>query len=153
MMDHLDVVEQDLDRVIMLSDYAIRGNTEAQNAAFRQKGRNLHFLLSGLLKDNALNVIRGDLDQNGFESYRKSLKKYQSEPGARAMGRLGRIMNPHWDKSQSFEDHFTEWEKEVSRFARESRQAIPDFIKNGKMQKKTSRHRAEVHFKNRCDSM
>ena len=131
LMTSLDTVEKDLDRVILLSDYVIRGNSPEQNEAFRQKGRNLHFLLTSLLKDNALNVIRGDLDQNGFESYRKVLKKYQSEPSARAMGRLSRILNPHWDKSQTFEDHFTEWEKEVYRFERESMQPIQDFIKNG----------------------
>ena len=37
----LDTVEKDLDRVILFSDYIIRGNSPEQNEAFRQKRQRL----------------------------------------------------------------------------------------------------------------
>ena len=105
MAQHLEAAEANQGRVVCEADYVLRDNTAEQNAAFRERGRQLHARRAALAAGAAANEVRSVHDQKGLETYRKLLKRGWAQPGARAMGRLHRSLMPKWDNPSRNTSH------------------------------------------------
>ena len=83
------------------------------------KATTLQWLLVMLCSGTASVLLRRDVQQNGFESWRKLCKKYKIPSRARAVGRLTRILKPDFTGA-SFEDRLAQWEEENARYEKET---------------------------------
>ena len=65
---------------------------------------------------------------DGFETWRLTHARYSIPLGTRSIGHLTRLLKPQLDE-QKFEESFTTWEFQLSRYEQGNNPLLPDAVK------------------------
>jgi len=98
------------------------------NAEMYQMAVQLHWILITLLSGSASTFLRRETSTNGFECWRKLCQRYMLPSRAKAVGRLTRILKPSFNMN-AFEDTFSAWEDEITRYEKETQTRLTDEVK------------------------
>ena len=111
-------------------------NDQLENAApsqqvaeqWMQLSNNLHYLLVSTRDGPASTICRQNTQGNGFETWRLIHATYSIPRGTRSIGYLTRLLKPQLDE-QKFEESFTTWEFQLSKYEQDNNTLLPDAVK------------------------
>ena len=110
---------------------------ELVDAELVKFSRQLHYLLTQITSESAQLVVRGNVEMNGFESWRLLARRF-SQPGtALDISLLTRVLEFKFRPDQ-FEQDYSEWEILKARYARQSGTALPDSMPVATLLRKTT---------------
>ena len=78
--------------------------------------------------DQRLQICRQNTQGNGLETWRLIHARYSIPLGTRSIGYLTRLLKPQLDE-QKFEESFTTWEFQLSRYEQDNNTKLPDAVK------------------------
>ena len=117
-----------------------QGATSADRAATAARvtfSRKLHYLLANLTTDAARLVVRQNYGANGFETWRRLVKKFALPDATRHVSLLTQLLdfkiNP-----QTFEQDFNTWETIKVKYEGQTGTALPDSVLVATLLNKTS---------------
>ena len=93
-----------------------------------QLSNNLHYLLVSTCDGPASTICRQNMQGNGFETWRLIHARYSIPLGTRSIGYLTRLLKPQLVE-QKFEESFTTWEFQLSRYEQDNSTPLPDAVK------------------------
>ena len=126
-LDPLEVTDGDLN-VSVVDDQGVtsidRAATTAARATFSRK---LHYLLANLTTDAARLVVRQNDDSNGFETWRRLVKKFALPHATRHVSLLTQLLDFKFNP-QTFEQDFNTWETINVKCEKQTGTALPDSV-------------------------
>ena len=99
--------------------------------------RKLHYLLANLTSESALLVVRQNYDSNGFETWRRLVKKFALPDAARHVSLLTQLLDFRFG-SHTFEQDFNTWETIKTKYERQTGADLPDSVLVATLLNKTS---------------
>ena len=103
-VDPLEVTDEDLN-VTVVDDQGVTSVDRAATAARVTFSRKLHYLLANLTTDAARLVVRQNYDSNGFETWRRLVKKFALPDATRHVSLLTQLLDFKFNP-QTFEQDF-----------------------------------------------
>ena len=89
--------------------------------------RQLHYLLAQLTTDSARLVVRGNVELNGFESWRLLSTRFSLPRTALDISLLTKVLEFRF-RPEHFEQDYSEWETLKARYEKQTGAALPDNI-------------------------
>ena len=122
-----------------LTEADLRGAAQTLEEADRwvQLDNNLKYILVNVTTGAAATVCRQHQHEMGLETYRQLNNRFAIPLGTRSIGYLTRLLKPTFD-SNNFEESFSNWEFELSRYERDNNTTLPDQIKIAVLMNETS---------------
>ena len=122
-----------------LTEADLRGAAQNMEEADRwvQLDNNLKYILVNVTTGAAATVCRQYQHEMGLETYRQLSNRFAIPLGTRSIGYLTKLLKPTFD-SNNFEESFSNWEFELSRYERDNNTALPDQIKIAVLMNETS---------------
>ena len=111
--------------------------TELVDTELVKFSRQLHYLLTQITSESARLVVRGNVEMNGFESWRLLARRFSLPGTALDISLLTRVLEFKF-RTEQFEQDFSEWETLKARYERQSGTALPDSILVATLLNKTS---------------
>ena len=112
--------------------------TELVDTELVKFSRQLHYLLTQITSESARLVVRGNVEMNGFESWRLLARRFSLPGAALDISLLTRVLEFKFRNDQ-FEQDFSEWETLKARYERQSGTALPDSILVATLLNKTNK--------------
>ena len=138
MTAYLGLQDPDYNRLLRQSEQSTGSvtNDQLENAAPSQQvaeqwiqlSNNLHYILVSTCDGPASTIGRQNMQGNGFETWRLIHARCSIPLGTRSIGYLTKLLTPQLDE-QKFEDSFTTWEFQLSRYEQDNNRLLPDAIK------------------------
>ena len=138
MTAYLGLQDPDYNRPLRQSEQSTGAvtNDQLENAAPSQQvaeqwiqlSNNLHYILVSTCDGPASTICRQNMQGNGFETWRLIHARYSIPLGTRSIGYLTKLLKPQLDE-QKFEESFTTWEFQLSRYEQDNNTLLPDAIK------------------------
>ena len=115
---------------------------EAENPQFVDAGlirfsRQLHYLLAQLTTESARLVVRGNVDLNGFETWRLLSRRFSLPRTALDISLLTKVLEFRF-RPDHFEQDYSEWETLKARYERQAGAPLPDNVLVATLLNKTS---------------
>ena len=122
-----------------LTEADLRGAAQNMEEADRwvQLDNNLKYILVNVTTGAAATVCRQYQHEMGLETYRQLSNRFAIPLGTRSIGYLTKLLKPTFD-SNNFEESFSNWEFELSRYERDNNTTLPDQIKIAVLMNETS---------------
>ena len=122
-----------------LTEADLRGAAQTVEEADRwvQLDNNLKYILVNVTTGAAATVCRQHQHEMGLETYRQLNNRFAIPLGTRSIGYLTKLLKPTFD-SNNFEESFSNWEFELSRYERDNNTTLPDQIKIAVLMNETS---------------
>ena len=122
-----------------LTEADLRGAAQTLEEADRwvQLDNNLKYILVNVTTGAAATVCRQHQHEMGLETYRQLSNRFAIPLGTRSIGYLTKLLKPTFD-SNNFEESFSNWEFELSRYERDNNTTLPDQIKIAVLMNETS---------------
>ena len=122
-----------------LTEADLRGAAQNMEEADRwvQLDNNLKYILVNVTTGAAATVCRQYQHEMGLEAYRQLSNRFAIPLGTRSVGYLTKLLKPTFD-SNNFEESFSNWEFELSRYERDNNTTLPDQIKIAVLMNETS---------------
>ena len=134
--DPLEVTDEDLN-VSVVDDQGVTSVDRAATAARVTFSRKLHYLLANLTTDAARLVVRQNYDSNGFETWRRLVKKFALPDATRHVSLLTQLLDFKF-YPQTFEQDFNTWETIKVKYEKQTGTALPDTVLVATLLNKTS---------------
>ena len=138
MIAYLGLQDPDYNRLLRQSEQSAGSvtNDQLENAAPSQQvaeqwiqlSNNLHYILVSTCDGPASTICRQNMQGNGFETWRLIHARYSIPFGTRSIGYLTKLLKPQLDE-QKFEESFTTWEFQLSRYEQDNNTLLPDAVK------------------------
>ena len=94
-----------------------------------ERGKELHSIFVGLLRNKSLKVLRSVEGRNGYEVYRHLLKLYTPDTKPTSMAILSAIMShPAFGKEKSLYDHVQGLDRLISEYQKAGGQPVPEEV-------------------------
>ena len=94
-----------------------------------QRGKELHSIFIGLLRNRSLKILRSVTGRNGYEVYRQLVKLYTPNTRPRSMAILSAIMSlPAFGKEKSLFDHVQGLDRLISEYQKACGQTVPEEV-------------------------
>ena len=135
-LDPLEVTDEDLN-VSVVDDQGATSVDRAATAARVTFSRKLHYLLANLTTDAAGLVVRQNYDSNGFETWRRLVKKFALPDATRHVSLLTQLLDFKFNP-QTFEQDFNTWETIKVKYEKQTGTALPDSVLVATLLNKTS---------------
>ena len=137
-LDPLEVTDGDLN-VSVVDDQGVTSIDRAATAARVTVtfSRKLHYLLANLTTDAARLVVRQNYDSNGFETWRRLVKKFGLPDATRHVSLLTQLLDFKFNP-QTFEQDFNTWETIKVKYEKPTGTALPDSVLVATLLNKTS---------------
>ena len=104
-----------------------RDNARFVDAGLVRFSRQLHYLLAQLTTDSARLVVRGNVELNGFESWRLLSMRFSLPRTALDISLLTKVLEFRF-RPDHFEQDYSEWETLKARYEKQTGAALPDNI-------------------------
>ena len=95
---------------------------------WKQLGSDLNYILVNTCDDTAATICRQHATNTGFEIWRQLHIRFSIPIGTRSIGYLTKLLKPQFDEHK-FEESYTTWEFEVTRYERDNNTTLPDNVK------------------------
>lgn len=105
-----------------------RRSKEDEADRWVQLAVNLKYILINTPAGAAATTCRQHQSEMGLEVYRQPCHRFSIPLGTRSIGYLTRLLKPIFDNSD-FEESFSNWEFELSRYERGNNAHLPDAVK------------------------
>ena len=138
MIAYLGLQDPDYNRLLRQSEQSTGSvtNDQLEHAAPSQQvaeqwiqlSSNLHYILVSTCDGPASTICRQNMQGNGFETWRLIHARYSIPLGTRSIGYLTKLIKPQLDE-QKFEESFTTWEFQLSRYEQDNKTLLPDAVK------------------------
>ena len=125
-LDPLEVTDGDLN-VSVVDDQGVTSIDRAATAAHVTFSRKLHYLLANLTTDAARLVVRQNYDSNGFETWRRLVKKFALPDATSHVSLLTQLLDFKFNP-QTFEQDFNSWETIKVKYEKQTGTALPDSV-------------------------
>ena len=135
-LDPLEVTDEDLN-VSVGDEQGVTSVDRAATAARVTFSRKLHYLLANLITDAARLVVRQNYDSNGFETWRRLVKKFALPDATRHVSLLSQLLDFKFNP-QTFEQDFNTWETIKVKYEKQTGTALPDSVLVATLLNKTS---------------
>ena len=124
--DPLEVTDEDLN-LSVVDDQGVTSVDRAATAARVIFDRKLHCLFANLTTDAARLVVRQNYDSNGFETWRRLVKKFALPDATRHVSSLTQLIDFKFNP-QTFEQDFNPWEAIKVKCEKQTGTALPDSV-------------------------
>ena len=101
--------------------------TESVDTELVKFSRQLHYLLTQITSESARLVVRGNVEMNGFESWRLLARRFSLPGTALDISLLTRVLEFKF-RTEQFEQDFSEWETLKARYERQSGTALHSIL-------------------------
>ena len=138
MTAYLGLQDPDYNRLLRQSEQSTGAvtNDQLENAAppqqvaeqWIQLSNSLRYILVSTCDGPASTICRQNMQGNGFETWRLVHARYSIPLGTRSIGYFTKLLKPQLDE-QKFEESFTTWEFQLSRYEQDNNTLLPDAIK------------------------
>ena len=135
-LDPLEVTDGDLN-VSVVDEQGVTSVDRAVTAARVTFSRKLHYLLANLTTDAARLVVRQNYDSNGFETWRRLVKKFALPDATRHVSLLTQLLDFRFNP-QTFEQDFNTSETIKVKYEKQTGTALPDSVLVATLLNKTS---------------
>ena len=135
-LDPLEVTDGDLN-VSVVDEQGVTSVDRAATAARVTFSRKLHYLLANLTTDAVRLVVRQNYDSNGFETWRRLVKKFALPDATRHVSLLTQLLDFRFNP-QTFEQDFNTWETIKVKYEKQTGTALPDSVLVATLFNKTS---------------
>ena len=135
-LDPVEVTDETLN-VTVVDAQGVTSIDRAATAARVTFSRKLHYLLANLTTDAARLVVRQNYDANGFETWRRLVKKFALLDATRHVSLLTQLLDFRFNP-QTFEQDFNTWETIKVKYERQTGTALPDSVLVATLLNKTS---------------
>ena len=135
-LDPLEVTDEDLN-VSVVDDQGATSVDRAATAARVTFSRKLHYSLANLTTDAARLVVRQNYDSNGFETWRRLVKKFALPDATRHVSLLTQLLDFRFNP-QTFEQDFNTWETIKVKYEKQTGTALPVSVLVATLLNKTS---------------
>ena len=105
-----------------------RDNARFVDAGLVRFSRQLHYLLAQLTTDSARLVVRGNVELNGFESWRLLGMRFSLPRTAPDISLLTKVLEFSFRPDHFEQDYSSEWETLKARYEKQTGAALPDNI-------------------------
>ena len=95
---------------------------------WKQLGSDLNYIRVNTCDDTAATICRQHATNTGFEIWRQLHIRLSIPIGTRSIGYLTKLLKPQFDEHK-FEESYTAWEFEVTRYERDNNTTLPDNVK------------------------
>ena len=102
--------------------------SQEEAATWKQLSQEMKYILTSVTSGGAATVCRQHQHETGYEIYRQLNKRYAIPAGTRSMGYLTKLLKPTLDPN-NFEESFSHWEFELTRFEQDNNTTLPDQVK------------------------
>ena len=133
-LDPLEVTDGDLN-VSVVDDQGVTSIDRAATAARVTFSRKLHYLLANLTTDAARPVVRQSYDSNGFETWRRLVKKFALPDATRHLSLLTQLLDFKFNPQTQ---DFNTWETIKVKYEKQTGTALPDSVLVATLLNKTS---------------
>ena len=135
-LDPTEVTDEDL-QVSVVDDNGVTSLDRAATTLRVPFSRKLHCLLAHLTVDSARLVVRQKCGSNGFETWRRFVKKFSLPGATRHVSLLTQLLDFKFSP-QSFEQDFNTWETIKVKYEKQTGTALPDDVLVAILLNKTS---------------
>ena len=120
-------------------DLAVNLQDEDPEATVRRVAfsRKLHYLLANLTTESARLPARQNYESNGFETWRRLVKKYSLPDATRHVSLLTQLLDFKFNP-QNFEQDFNTWETFKVKYEKQTGTELPDSVLVATLLNKTS---------------
>ena len=135
-LDPDEVTDEDLAVNVQdeLGGLAVDCEATARRVTFSRK---LHYLLANLTTESARLTVRQNYESNGFETWRRLVKKYSLPDATRHVSLLTQLMDFKFNP-QNFEQDFNTWETFKVKYEKQTGIELPDSVLVATLLNKTS---------------
>ena len=130
-------VADDTLSVTVVDPQGVTSVDRAATAARVTFSRKLHYLLANLTTDAARLVVRQNHDANGFETWRRLMKKFALPDATRHVSLLTQLLDFRFNP-RTFEQDFNTWETIKVKYEWQTGTALPDSVLVATLLNKTS---------------
>ena len=134
-LDPTEVTDDALS-VTVVDPQGVTSVDRAATAARVTFSRKLHYLLANLTTDAAKHVVCQNYDANGFETWRRLVKKFALPDATRHVSLLTQPLDFRFNPQTS--EDFNTWETIKVKYERQTGTALPDSVLVATLLKKTS---------------
>ena len=99
--------------------------------------RKWHYLLANLTTESARLTVRQNYESNGFETWRRLVKKYSLPDATRHVSLLAQLLDFKFNP-QNFEQEFNTWETFKVKYEKQTGTELPDSVLVATLLKQTS---------------
>ena len=100
--------------------------------------RKLHYLLANLTTESARLTVRQSYESNGFETWRRLVKKYSLPDATRHVSLFTQLLDFKFNHPQNFEQDFNTWETFKVKYEKQTGTELPDSVLVAALLNKTS---------------
>ena len=135
-LDPDEVTDEDLAVNVQdeLGGLAVDREATARRVTFSRK---LHYLLANLTTESARLTVRQNYESNGFETWRRLVKKYSLPDATRHVSLLTQLLDFKFNP-QNFEQDFNTWETFKVKYEKQTGTELPDSVLVATLLNKTS---------------
>ena len=125
----LFAADPEFERAAVEKDVDSAFDVDIQPDAVVERGKELHSVFVGLLRNKSLKVLRSVEGRNGYEVYRQLLKLYTPNTKPRSMAILSAIMShPAFGKEKSLYDHVQGLDRLISEYQKAGGQPVSEEV-------------------------